>query len=513
MFRTTARAAASVAVRRPWGSMCCCMQQPKIRFRSTLTAADATNLTEWDLAPVSSYSIPSTALQSHSTLEEPTSLTTEPVILAAPTEPVLETPEPQQKRRRGRPRKVVQIIASEPENNTLASPEKATRKPRIRRSSSANGTSTSDPTSKEKKRSRKTSTARDTDKMIVSDPMDSTAFTTSDTLKESLDIACQRPVSLSDRATFPELEPAPFPRDIHSSMPYTTRDIRDRIIPRVPVSRAHTDLQSFAGLDHNKESTLYRGTLFEYQTQDILRERLGIYTQRSAGTNDLGVDLRGTWFLPLSASPERGDMVRHLKVIVQCKTLNSNIGPKYVRELQGSLSYETQPTMAILAINSEFTKQALLPFKKSLWPMALVVIDVDRNECKKLMWNRAAEKVMHGVQIGTRYDKDDDGTFVPKPTLCFQGNLIKRLPGPYLNDPNSDQEPKEPVDYGISDRNISTEPEHLHQAPNVYSRVDSEEQQDKDNDNGSIPLSSARLDMHSWTMPRPSHELTTTLPE
>ncbi|KAI8602779.1 hypothetical protein EDD21DRAFT_283789, partial [Dissophora ornata] len=164
----------------------------------------------------------------------------------------------------------------------------------------------------------------------------------------------------------------------------------------------HNDLESFEGLHHNINSTLYRGTLFEYQTQDILKKCLGIYTQRSAGNNDLGVDLRGTWFLPLSSSPKPGDMVRHLKVIVQCKMMNAKVGPKFVRELQGSLSYETQPTMAILAVSSEFTRLALLPYAQSLWPMALVVIDTENYECRKLMWNTAAEKVMHGLQIATR---------------------------------------------------------------------------------------------------------------
>ncbi|KAF9951144.1 hypothetical protein BGZ65_006155 [Modicella reniformis] len=197
-------------------------------------------------------------------------------------------------------------------------------------------------------------------------------------------------------------------------------------------SGTHKDLESFEELDHNTDSATYRGTLFEYQTQEILKKHLGIYTQRFAGSNDLGVDLRGTWFLPLSSSPNPGDMVRHLKVIVQCKTMSSKIGPKFVRELQGSLSYESQPTMAILATSSEFTQQALLPYAKSLWPMALVVIDTKSQECRKLMWNRAAEKVMHGVQLSTRWILDENGEMDTTPVLCFEGEVIKRLPGPYL---------------------------------------------------------------------------------
>ncbi|KAG0245830.1 hypothetical protein BGX31_005932 [Mortierella sp. GBA43] len=235
--------------------------------------------------------------------------------------------------------------------------------------------------------------------------------------------------SINDYAVHSALEPAPFPRDLHLFSPSTAVES-----PKSPSQGTHSDLESFEDLDHNTASALYRGTLFEYQTQEVLKKCLGIYTLRTAGSNDLGIDLRGTWFLPLSASPKPGDMVRHLKVIVQCKTTGSKIGPKYVRELQGSLSYESQPTMAILASSSEFTKQALLPYAKSLWPMALVVIDTETQQCRKLMWNRAAEKVMYGVQVGTQWALDGQGGVQSRPVLCFEGKVIERLPGPHLNE-------------------------------------------------------------------------------
>ncbi|KAF9570732.1 hypothetical protein EC968_001463 [Mortierella alpina] len=308
-----------------------------------------------------------------------------------------------------------------------------------------------------------------------------------------------------------ELEPAPFPYDIHSSMPYVNRDFpaRKSNVGNSPNGGgSHNNLQSFEDLDHNTDSTIYRGTLFEYQTQEILRDCLGIYTQRSAGNNDYGVDLRGTWFLPLSASPKPGDMVRHLKVIVQCKRMNSKIGPKFVRELQGSLSYESQPTMAILAVSSEFTKQALLPYAKSLWPMALVVIDTKTNECRKLMWNRAAEKVMHGVQIGTRWMSGEGEQMESRPVLCFQGKVIERLPGPYLNEGvqlNADvKKATAPlvaslVDYAIPDWNIETDPGFLHVVPDARSGL--EHTVDDDDDDISHHQNSKYLELLTWSPP------------
>ncbi|KAF9897453.1 hypothetical protein BX616_005569 [Lobosporangium transversale] len=364
------------------------------------------------------------------------------------------------------------------------------------------------------------------------------------TIDTSLPMTYQSYASISNGTESPELEPAPFPRDIHSSMPYINRDVqqcraqnRNDQENRSGGSGSHNDLTSFEGLNHNTGSTIYRGTLFEYQTQEVLRKYLGIYTQRSAGNNDLGVDLRGTWFLPLSASPEPGDLVRHLKVIVQCKMVSSKVGPKFVRELQGTLSYETQPTMAILAVSTDFTRQALLPYAKSLWPMGLVVIDTEKMECLKLMWNRAAEKVMHGVQVGTRWVANDskgqgENEWVSRPVLCFEGKVIKRLPGPYLNmgkqkdnneackddtqeagdarieiqDQNRDEDERDMTKKApamaiskVPDRNTSTEPEYLYRAPDASSGWRSVE--DEGDDETHTAPHCDYMDMLSWSKP------------
>lgn len=261
-------------------------------------------------------------------------------------------------------------------------------------------------------------------------------------------------------------------------MPYLNRDVQGRKSDTSGTTTGtHNDLSSFDELDHNTKSTIYRGTRFEYQTQDILKKRLGIYTQRSAGNSDLGVDLRGTWFLPMSSSPQPGDKVRHLKVIVQCKAMGAKIGPKFVRELQGSLSFETQPTMAILAISSEFTKQALLPYAKSVWPMALVVIDTETNECRKLMWNRAADKVMHGLHVGTKWIPGESGSVESRPVLCYEGKVLERLPGPYLNEDGFDIEIEE---FSLSTEGLywtTDRPDYLNIVPSAEF-METEEDQD-----------------------------------
>ncbi|GJJ68676.1 nuclear transcription factor Y, gamma [Entomortierella parvispora] len=304
--------------------------------------------------------------------------------------------------------------------------------------------------------------------------------------------------------THPELEPAPFPRDIHTCMPYISRNVQSTSTSGV--KGKHNNLESFEGIEHNMGSTIYRGTLFEYQTQEILKESLGIYTQRSAGNGDFGVDLRGTWFLPLSASPKPGDMVRHLRVIVQCKMMQGKIGPKYVRELQGSLSFETQPTLAILAISSEFTRLALLPFAKSLWPMALAVIDTEGHKCKRLMWNPAAEKVMHGLKIGTRWSEGPEGKLQCDPVLCFDGKVVDRMPGPFLNETTVEVDIAESPSIGhslvgheIPDWNINTEPEYLYVVPDT-TETEGEPGEDADEYSGhSGPVTSSHVELVAWT--------------
>ncbi|KAF9357036.1 hypothetical protein BGX26_004332 [Mortierella sp. AD094] len=190
-------------------------------------------------------------------------------------------------------------------------------------------------------------------------------------------------------------------------------------------------------------------------------------------------------------------MVRHLKVIVQCKWSNAKIGPKYVRELQGSLSYETQPTMAILAISSDFTRLALLPYAKSLWPMALVVIDAKNQRCSKLMWNRAAEKVMHGIQIGTRWNRRADGELESLPVLCFDGMPIERLPGPHLNkreldvDEEVDTSLFSPMEYIIPGWFIDTEPEYLYDAPDATGYWDGAEEEEEEEEEEDVDLEPA----------------------
>ena len=323
------------------------------------------------------------------------------------------------------------------------------------------------------------------------------------------DLFTPPPVTYQEHATanisttHPELEAAPFPRDIHTCMPYISRHVLSTSTSGV--KGKHNNLESFEGIAHNTDSTIYRGTLFEYQTQEILKKSLGIYTQRSAGNGDFGVDLRGTWFLPLSASPKPGDMVRHLKVIVQCKMMQGKIGPKYVRELQGSLSYETQPTMAILAISSEFTKLALLPYAKSLWPMALVVIDTKEHICKKLMWNKAAEKMMHGLQIASKWSEDPKGKLQHHPILCFDGKVVDRLPGPFLNEPAADADTMEslnighsPVGHMIPDWNINTQPEYLYVVPEATG-TESEPEDTTEYSDHNTEESSNHIELLTWT--------------
>ncbi|CAG8791134.1 10536_t:CDS:1, partial [Cetraspora pellucida] len=92
------------------------------------------------------------------------------------------------------------------------------------------------------------------------------------------------------------------------------------------IYKEHHDLKSFLALkDVNKNTPVYRGNLYEYQTIACLKTTLGIVTRRVGKTNDGGIDFRGQWILP----------DKRLCVIGQCKALAKKCSPNIIRELEG----------------------------------------------------------------------------------------------------------------------------------------------------------------------------------
>lgn len=93
---------------------------------------------------------------------------------------------------------------------------------------------------------------------------------------------------------------------------------------------SHSSLSSF--LDYAKRtsldraSTTFTGTYYEYATQSLLR-RYGFDLTRVGGRGDRGVDLKGSWTIATTTSPENKNpkIEVELPVIVQCKRLQSKV--------------------------------------------------------------------------------------------------------------------------------------------------------------------------------------------
>ena len=60
------------------------------------------------------------------------------------------------------------------------------------------------------------------------------------------------------------------------------------------------------------------------------------------GPKDRGIDFRGVWLLKSSSVP----------VIGQCKRYKKRLGPRHVRELEGTLTHEVKGTLGIIVTES-----------------------------------------------------------------------------------------------------------------------------------------------------------------
>lgn len=193
--------------------------------------------------------------------------------------------------------------------------------------------------------------------------------------------------------------------------------------------RQHHDLPSFlqyadkVGLD--RKSTVYVGTYYEYLTQSFLR-RLGFHLHNTGGSNDYGIDLLGTWNLPVKPR------LINLKVLVQCKALASRGGPNLIRELEGAFNgaphtFRGPGLLGLLVTQKPATKGMRDALGRSNWPMGCVTI-TGEGRVVQMLWNRRAEEEgLKGVGVGIRYGeaKEKDEEQHQEVVLLWKGESIK----------------------------------------------------------------------------------------
>ncbi|CAG8464172.1 25836_t:CDS:2 [Dentiscutata erythropus] len=175
----------------------------------------------------------------------------------------------------------------------------------------------------------------------------------------------------------------------------------------------HYDLKSFLALkDVNTNSSIYRGTLYEYQTMSCLKTTLGIVTRRVGKANDGGIDFRGQWILP----------DKKLYVVGQCKALAKKCPPNIIRELEGVLCQETEGTLCILSSMNGFTKSAIKRYIASPFPIMLIAVTDHGKKYSCILWNKTAEKYLNEFQVTLKHDLLNS-----KPLILYNGK-------PFLNE-------------------------------------------------------------------------------
>ncbi|KAI9824429.1 MAG: hypothetical protein M1832_001964 [Thelocarpon impressellum] len=209
---------------------------------------------------------------------------------------------------------------------------------------------------------------------------------------------------------------------------------------------SHHDLPTF--LAHatrtalSRSSTLYAGTHYEYTVARALR-RYGFLLARTGGRADGGVDLRGSWTLPLRFPPEGAarDGGLRLRALVQCKAHTTRApAPAAVRELEGAFaalpaSFLTSPStadatgvLAVLAAPLPATPGVREALRRSRAPLAFFMVGIEGG-VQQCLWNgRAGEMGLEGVGVTVRYETaKGDGEVGREIALTWRGEVLPLL--------------------------------------------------------------------------------------
>ena len=225
----------------------------------------------------------------------------------------------------------------------------------------------------------------------------------------------------------------------------------------------HSDLPSFlryaerSGLD--TASTTFVGTHYEYTVADHLGA-FGFSLRRVGGASDLGIDLLGTWTLPIPVESD-GHQRTPLRVLLQCKAgAGQRIGPSLVRELEGAFvgapvgwrsrvgetsesttasdtaaadheddgdhySKGTAAVIGLLATEKPATKGIRDALSRSRWPMAYICCS-SAGRMQQVLWNQSAEQNcgLAGLGVTLRHSADTGDGPLAEAVLTWQGKPL-----------------------------------------------------------------------------------------
>ncbi|OMP82097.1 Required for respiratory growth protein 7, mitochondrial [Diplodia seriata] len=228
-----------------------------------------------------------------------------------------------------------------------------------------------------------------------------------------------------------------------------------------PGSEHHHDLPSFlayasrVNLEPNR--SVYVGTHYEYTVAATLK-RLGFRLTRTGRASDFGIDLLGTWHLPIpkttrtkrriavasdngaggddDSSRSRDGSQAPLRVLVQCKASNTILNPKNVRELEGAFTgaparWREEDFLGLLATTKKATKGVMEALGRSRWPMGFLKVEPD-GRVEQFLWNASARaRGLEGLGVTLRYmvdERNEDGQVKSDIALTWLGR-----PLPYVD--------------------------------------------------------------------------------
>jgi len=157
---------------------------------------------------------------------------------------------------------------------------------------------------------------------------------------------------------------------------------------------------------------------------------------RVGGRDDRGVDLTGTW-LPPPAQPPRFAF----PVYVQCKTERARAGPKFLRELEGTLGITASRVLGILATRGLCTPGMTKHMQQSRLPLAYCCIEPkeDSGYIKQLIWNCVAAEMI-GQRVGATTKFVPTGKVGEDGKEEIQGEAVLTLDGHCFEEPVSANE-------------------------------------------------------------------------
>lgn len=160
----------------------------------------------------------------------------------------------------------------------------------------------------------------------------------------------------------------------------------------------------------NTNSTVFRGTLYEFHVKHLLETKLHAKNMiRCGGSNDNGIDIIGQWdlssfylksltmnsmgqkfhnssllnHLPGSSSKRPISLLNDIQLVVQCKNTKKKLGAADVRQLSGILEYHKfhkKKTFMMMVSPHPLTTQGISQLNKSSYPMINLVVSPLRNK-------------------------------------------------------------------------------------------------------------------------------------